>query len=62
MLPFFLRQKHIVGWGTQQEVAFGGGEPSIKAKLINLINAVRTLMRSKLSFFFSPLEYPLLQH
>lgn len=39
-----------VGWGsTQNEPAFGGGvqdSTSVKAKVINLINSVRTLMRS----------------
>jgi hypothetical protein len=40
-----------VGWGsTQNEPSFGGGGPdntSVKSKLINLINSVRTLMRSE---------------
>ncbi|RMY36056.1 hypothetical protein D0866_04196 [Hortaea werneckii] len=38
-----------VGWGSsQQEPAFGGMQDntSVKAKMINLINSVRTLMRS----------------
>jgi hypothetical protein len=39
-----------VGWGsTQGEPSFGGqmqDNTSVKAKLINLINSVRTLMRS----------------
>ena len=39
---------NLVGWGNQQETAFGGGtETSVKGKLIKFINAVRTLMRSK---------------
>lgn len=38
-----------VGWSAQVEPAFGqgAGDASIKAKLINLISAVRVLMRSK---------------
>ncbi|KAK5134652.1 hypothetical protein LTR08_006308 [Meristemomyces frigidus] len=44
-----------VGWGssTQNEPAFGGGlqdSASVKSKLINLINSVRTLMRIPLIF------------
>ena len=38
-----------VGWGsTQNEPAFGGMQDNagVKSKLINLINSVRTLMRS----------------
>lgn len=41
-----------VGWGNaqQNEPSFGGGSAadgaSVKAKTINLINSVRTLMRS----------------
>lgn len=43
-----------VGWGNaqQNEPSFGGGAQdgaSIKAKTINLINSVRTLMRSTLN-------------
>ncbi|KAI7151335.1 hypothetical protein KC343_g4169 [Hortaea werneckii] len=37
-----------IGWGSsQQEPAFGGMQDntSVKAKMINLINSVRTLMR-----------------
>ncbi|EWC45531.1 hypothetical protein DRE_05389 [Drechslerella stenobrocha 248] len=37
-----------VGWAGQQDPGFGGQDVSIKAKLINLISAIRTLMRSKL--------------
>ncbi|KAK5696806.1 hypothetical protein LTR97_008110 [Elasticomyces elasticus] len=40
-----------IGWGSaQNEPAFGGGvqdNTSAKAKMINLINSVRTLMRSR---------------
>ncbi|KAK3709278.1 hypothetical protein LTR37_011016 [Vermiconidia calcicola] len=44
-----------IGWGnTQNEPAFGGGgmqdNASVKGKLINLINSVRTLMRIPLIF------------
>ncbi|KAF1819518.1 Yos1-domain-containing protein, partial [Dissoconium aciculare CBS 342.82] len=41
-----------IGWGSSQQQAepsFGGGgqdNASVKAKMINLINSVRTLMRS----------------
>ncbi|KAK0267108.1 hypothetical protein LTR91_014674 [Friedmanniomyces endolithicus] len=38
-----------IGWGSaQNEPAFGGMQDntSVKAKMINLINSVRTLMRS----------------
>lgn len=43
--------RNAVGWGSTQsmEPSFGGGmqdTTSVKAKLINLINSVRTLMRS----------------
>ncbi|RMY94635.1 hypothetical protein D0864_05494 [Hortaea werneckii] len=44
---------HKVGWGSsQQEPAFGGMQDntSVKAKMINLINSVRTLMRIPLIF------------
>jgi len=36
-----------IGWGSSQEPSFGGmqDQTSIKAKIINLINSVRTLMR-----------------
>ncbi|KAK6357244.1 hypothetical protein TWF718_001565 [Orbilia javanica] len=34
-----------IGWAGQQDQGFGGGDVSIKAKLINLISAIRTLMR-----------------
>lgn len=42
-----------IGWGNSQqsEASFGGGSQdntSVKAKMINLINSVRTLMRSTL--------------
>lgn len=42
-----------IGWGNaaQNEPSFGGGAQdgaSVKAKTINLINSVRTLMRSEL--------------
>ncbi|KAF7729556.1 Protein transport protein yos1 [Apophysomyces ossiformis] len=33
-----------IGWSAQPEAGFGG-EQSIKFKIINLISAVRTLMR-----------------
>lgn len=36
-----------VGWGRQ--VADPYGQESVKARLVNLISAVRTLMRSKLA-------------
>jgi len=43
-----------IGWGSSQpEPAFGGGmqdNTSVKAKMINLINSVRTLMRIPLIF------------
>lgn len=42
---------HTVGWGNaaQNEPSFGGSQDgaSVKAKTINLINSVRTLMRSE---------------
>jgi hypothetical protein len=44
---------NTVGWGNaaQNEPSFGGGSAqdgaSVKAKTINLINSVRTLMRSE---------------
>lgn len=43
------RAFRTVGWGSSQEPSFGGmqDQTSIKAKIINLINSVRTLMRSK---------------
>ncbi|KAJ6264626.1 hypothetical protein Dda_0775 [Drechslerella dactyloides] len=34
-----------IGWAGQQDQGFGGQDVSIKAKLINLISAIRTLMR-----------------
>ncbi|KFV91978.1 Immediate early response 3-interacting protein 1, partial [Eurypyga helias] len=34
-----------VGWGSDQGVRGFGEEPGIKAQLINLIRAVRTVMR-----------------
>ncbi|KAF3906235.1 hypothetical protein ABW20_dc0102010 [Dactylellina cionopaga] len=34
-----------IGWAGQQEQGFGGQDVSVKAKLINLISAIRTLMR-----------------
>jgi len=45
-----------IGWGSSQqsEPSFGGGpgmqDASIKSKMINLINSVRTLMRIPLIF------------
>jgi len=45
-----------IGWGSSQqqvEPSFGGGgqdNTSVKAKMINLINSVRTLMRIPLIF------------
>ncbi|TKA38622.1 hypothetical protein B0A54_09558 [Friedmanniomyces endolithicus] len=42
-----------IGWGSaQNEPAFGGMQDntSVKAKMINLINSVRTLMRIPLIF------------
>jgi hypothetical protein len=45
--------QNTVGWGNaaQNEPSFGGGSAqdgaSVKAKTINLINSVRTLMRSE---------------
>ncbi|KAI7280707.1 hypothetical protein KC345_g4587 [Hortaea werneckii] len=42
-----------IGWGSsQQEPAFGGMQDntSVKSKVINLINSVRTLMRIPLIF------------
>ncbi|KAK3675783.1 hypothetical protein LTR78_004424 [Recurvomyces mirabilis] len=44
-----------IGWGTSQqsEPSFGGGmqdNTSVKAKMINLISSVRTLMRIPLIF------------
>ncbi|KAK5113089.1 hypothetical protein LTR62_003668 [Meristemomyces frigidus] len=49
-----------IGWGTSQqqsEPSFGGGSiqdnTSMKAKMINLISSVRTLMRSECA---APLE------
>lgn len=46
-------KKHqLVGWTAQPEAGFGNEQgQSIKYKIINLISAVRTLMRSK--WFFS---------
>ncbi|RUS31456.1 Yos1-like-domain-containing protein, partial [Jimgerdemannia flammicorona] len=38
-----------IGWISQPEPGFGGGEQSIKSKIVNLISAVRTLMRSMLT-------------
>ena len=41
----------LVGWGNVPiEPGFGGSrdDASVKAKMINLISSVRTLMRSKL--------------
>jgi hypothetical protein len=51
-----------VGWGNaaQNEPSFGGGGQdgaSVKAKTINLINSVRTLMRSELTFLLLFLIY-----
>jgi hypothetical protein len=54
-----LTTTHKVGWGSTQpfEPSFGGAGPgaggdltSVKAKMINLINSVRTLMRIPLIF------------
>ncbi|CZT19184.1 related to YOS1, subunit of the Yip1p-Yif1p Complex, required for Transport between the ER and the Golgi Complex [Ramularia collo-cygni] len=43
-----------IGWGSSQqsEPSFGGGmqDASVKSKIINLINSVRTLMRIPLIF------------
>ncbi len=48
---------HLVGWSNSvAEPAFGssgGGDASIKSKLINLMTSVRTLMRSTSAFLFS---------
>ncbi|KAK5155910.1 hypothetical protein LTS14_005476 [Recurvomyces mirabilis] len=51
----FLARTTTVGWGTSQqsEPSFGGGmqdNTSVKAKMINLISSVRTLMRIPLIF------------
>lgn len=38
----------IVGWTAQPEAGFGNEQgQSVKYKMVNLISAVRTLMRSK---------------
>lgn len=38
-----------VGWSTRQEFGGFADDPaSVKAKLINLINGVRTVLRSRL--------------
>ena len=47
---------NLVGWGSaQSEPSFGGSgvqdSASVKAKMINLINSVRTLMRGKSSIY-----------
>jgi hypothetical protein len=50
----------IVGWSSAvSEPAFGGGggDASVKTKIINLMTSVRTLMRSTLS----PLQNPKLR-
>ena len=48
----------VVGWGNTQQLEPGFGasssdSASVKAKVVNLIASVRTLMRSMLSFLFS---------
>ncbi|CAG8750765.1 5021_t:CDS:2 [Dentiscutata erythropus] len=35
-----------IGMSNQSETGFGGDGPSLKSNIINLISAVRTLMRS----------------
>jgi len=34
-----------IGWAGQQDTGFGSGDVNIKARLINLISAIRTVMR-----------------
>lgn len=42
----------LVGWTAQPEAGFGNEQgQTIKYKMINLISAVRTLMRSKVFFY-----------
>lgn len=42
-----------VGWTTTADPGFGGArdDASVKAKMINLIQSVRTLMRSEFPFY-----------
>ncbi|RAH87030.1 hypothetical protein BO86DRAFT_394812 [Aspergillus japonicus CBS 114.51] len=54
-----LPPSQTVGWGRMQaDAAFGAtyDNTSVKAKTINLIASVRTVMRS--TFFFLPMPYP----
>lgn len=47
------KKYQLVGWTAQPEAGFGNEQgQSIKYKIINLISAVRTLMRSKWFFRF----------
>ncbi len=60
---FFTNDHFLVGWGnTPIEPAFGGARDdaaSVKAKLINLISSVRTLMRSEwMSISFCSHTFP----
>jgi hypothetical protein len=48
VFPLMLKLTGVVGWSAQPDATGFGGDPSqsVKTKIINLISAVRTLLRS----------------